>query len=101
MGKTKKEAELILADWAKKEPGSVFKWRKEEKDIADAIINDTRIYDSHQSAVHKRGEKLPSLEGDAETMDFLSSQTRSIRAMAKVTAWEDVIKARKEAWRES
>ena len=98
MAKTQKDADKIVARFAAEEPNAIFKVRKEEKDIADAIINDSKIYDSHQSAIHKRGDKLPSLEGDAEVLDFLTSQTKSIRSMAKVTAWEDVVKARKEAW---
>ena len=95
---TKTEIEALKARFEKEHPEYEYVTRAEERDIADKIVFDSKVYDTYLKETHSRGEKLPSYTGEARVEDVLVSQTRSIQAVSRITAWDQIHEATRKNW---
>lgn len=96
MAGTKKELDDLVARMEKEDTTSIYETRKEEKDINDKIIHDSQVYDTYLKQIHRRGDKLPSLDRPAEVEDVLVALTKTIRSVSKIAAWDDLTKVRRD-----
>ncbi len=90
------ERETLLERLRQENPENDYGWRKEEKDINDKIIHDSKVYDTYLKQIHRRGERLPALDRPAEIEDVLVSLTRAIRSTSKVVSWDDLQTVRRD-----
>lgn len=90
------EREALLERLKKEDPDSEYGWRKEEKDINDKIIHDSKVYDTYLKQIHRRGDRLPALDRPAEVEDVMVALTKAIRSTSKVVAWDDLQTVRRE-----
>ena len=98
MGGTRSEINQLLENFQKEDPNNTYTVRAEEKRIEDSIINDSHIYSTYLKEHHKRSEKLPGLNRDANVEDVLVAQTRTIQGVAKMTAWGDYTEVMQKNW---
>ena len=98
MAGSSKEMHSIMDRLAQEDPDSNYVFRKEEKDINDKIIHDSKVYDTYLKQIHRRGERLPALDRPAEVEDVLVSLTKAIRSVSKLVAWEDLTKVRRDSF---
>ena len=98
MGKTQKEITILKERMQKEDPNNTYVDRREQKDIADKIIHDSKVYNSYLKEIHKRGERLPALGREADVEDVVVAQTNMIKSASRVTAWDQVMQAYKENW---
>lgn len=98
MAGTRGELDQLLERYSKEDTDNVYSSRKEEKDINDKIIHDSKVYDSYLKQIHRRGERLPSLDRLAEIEDPLVALTKTIRSVAKLTAWDDLNTVRRDSF---
>lgn len=96
MAGTKSELDELMVRFQKEDPNSVYDARLEEKDISDKIIHDSEVYDSYLKEVHRRGDRLPSLNRPAEVEDVMVALTKTIRSVSKITAWDDLNRVRRD-----
>ena len=98
MGGTRKEIEMLKQKFALEEDGYIYEWRREEKDIDDKIIHDSKIYDAYLKEIHSRGKALPAWGREADIEDVLVSQTRAIQSVTKVATWDQLSSETKKQW---
>lgn len=96
MAGTRSELEDLMVRMQKEDPNATYLFRREEKDINDKIIHDSEVYDTYLKEVHRRGDRLPSLDRPAEIEDVMVALTKTIRSVSKVTAWDDLNKVRRD-----
>ena len=98
MGKTKKEILALQERMQKEDPNNTYEWRREQKDIQDKIVHDSKVYESYIKETHQRGKALPALDRAADLEDVIVAQTNAIRSASRVTAWDEIMTAYKENW---
>lgn len=96
MARNREDAELLMERFKAEYPENTLEVRLEQKNIEDKIIYDTHIYDTYLKETTKRGDHLPTLDGPARIEDPLVAQTKAIRSVSRITAWEDLAAARRE-----
>ncbi len=87
---TEKDA-IQLAKRLQEEHGEDFvvSYKQERGDIGDAIITDYKVYKEMMDFGNRRGERLPTINGNSRLEDPLVQLTKSIRTIARLDAWKD------------
>ena len=90
------ERATLLERLRQEDPDGNYDWRKEERDINDKIMHDSKVYDTYLKQIHRRGEQIPSLDRPSEIEDVMVALTKAIRSTAKATAWDDLQTVRRD-----
>ena len=96
MAGSRNEVSALMEKLQKENPSFKYEMRKEEKDINDKIMHDSQVYDTYLKQIHRRGDRLPSLDRPAEVEDVLVALTKAIRSTSKMVAWDDLTKVRRD-----
>lgn len=88
-GRTRAETELLAQKMQKESPDDIIDIKQERGDIGDSILTDYKVYKEMTDYGKKRGERLPTLTGQARLEDPLVQQTKSIQSIVRLNAWSN------------
>jgi len=96
MAGNREELNALMERLQKEDPSAKYEFRKEEKDINDKIMHDSQVYDTYLKQIHRRGDRLPSLDRPSQVEDVLVALTKAIRSTSKMVAWDDLTTVRRD-----
>lgn len=86
-GRTEKEAQEFARRLQEENPNAIIEVKPERGDIGDSILTDYKVYKEMTDYGRKRGERLPTLHGQARLEDPLVAQTKAIQSAVRLNAW--------------
>lgn len=86
-GKSQKEAEEFARKLQLENPNDLVQVKPERGDIGDSILTDYKVYKEMTDYGRKRGQRLPTLYGQARLEDPLVAQVKAIQSSVRLNAW--------------
>ncbi len=97
---TRKEAEALIAELSAKNSDSTWTLRRERLD-SNSLLQDASIYAENMGRSSKRGDKLITVDGQAQRVDPYVMRKNSIAAISRMAAFDEWIQVFQQSFMKS